>query len=67
MEIIIVIAIIIASIAYAVKRIMRTTKGKNCACDDCPGCALKEQMQKTKKIHTAAVKNHKKILPYQNN
>jgi hypothetical protein len=48
MEIIIVIAIIIASIAYAVKRIMRTTKGKNCACDDCPGCALKEQMQKNK-------------------
>ena len=48
MEIIIVIAIIIASTAYAVKRIMRTIKGKNCACDDCPGCALKEQMQKNK-------------------
>ena len=46
MEIIIVIAIIIASVAYVVNRITRTIRNKSCACDDCPGCALKEQMQK---------------------
>lgn len=46
MEIVIVIAIITASVAYVVNRITRTIRNTKCACDDCPGCALKEQMQK---------------------
>lgn len=44
MEIIIVIAIIIASIAYAVNRITRAIRSKSCTCNDCSGCALKERM-----------------------
>ncbi len=46
MEIIIVIAIIIASTSYAINRFVRTIKSRNCACNTCPGCALKEQMLK---------------------
>jgi len=55
MEIFIVIAIIIASVSYAFRRIRRTIKAKNCPCNDCPGCALKDQMQK-KGVNTCCEK-----------
>jgi len=48
MEFLIVTVIIIASIAYAVSRIIRMMKAKNSPCHDCPGCTLKAQMQGNK-------------------
>ena len=46
MESLIVIAVIAASIVYAVWRIRCIIKAKNSPCHDCPGCELKEQMLK---------------------
>lgn len=45
METLIVHVILFLSLAYTIRRIVHIIKAKNDPCHDCPGCALKEQMQ----------------------